>query len=184
MRWEVEDISFTPRTSECVVPGSGSDWRDRPARQSCSYPRIVSAILHSVQSRTEYKYKYRHYFRLYQNINRNSFPVLRQAQEPVLAQEPALTHQSDGLIPPEGAVEGVEGGASGVGEVDGEAAAAVEAEVEEGGSFVVAGDGVGEGAIELVEFGRGGAELGGEVAEVVVEDEGGGGIEVALDGGG
>ena len=91
-----------------------------------------------------------------------------------------LINQSYNFVPVKGFVVGVEDRTGRVGEVDGEAAAAVEGEVEEGGGFVVARDCGGEGRIEAREFVGGGAELGRQVAQVVEESERRGAVEVAL----
>ena len=85
------------------------------------------------------------------------------------------------LIPAEVAVEAVEDRAGGVGEVDGEAAAALEFQVEEFLGFVVDGNGGSEGGVEAGELVRRGTDLGREVAQIVEVSERRGGVVIALD---
>ena len=84
------------------------------------------------------------------------------------------------LVPAEAGVGGVELGAEWVGDVDREAAAALEGEVEEGGGLRVVGDGGGERGVQRyehrIDLGRRGGpagvhELRGEIAQIVIKTQ-------------
>ncbi len=93
-----------------------------------------------------------------------------------------LLDQADSLVPGELTVERVQDRAGGVGEIDGEAAAALKFETYEGRGLAVAGNGVGKGGVEPGELVRRGAELDSQIAQIVEEDERRGTVVVALDG--
>ena len=92
-----------------------------------------------------------------------------------------LFNESDELIPTQGLVVGIHGRAGGVGEIDGQAAAALQTEVEEGVGLVMARHRGSEGGVEPVELVRRSSQLGREVAQIVEESERRRGVEVALD---
>ena len=89
----------------------------------------------------------------------------------------------DPLIPTERAIMGVETDPDGVRDIDRKAAAAFEREVEEGGGLCVVWNGFGKGCIESCHFGGRSAEMIRQIAQVVVETKGAGGVVIALDAG-
>ena len=133
-----------------------------PRRQACSYPRAGAAIRYGYPalSRAEYTYKYSDKKQIQQQ-----FPLFDQAR---------------GTIPRQRVVEFVQQGPAGLGNIDGQAAAALQKQVEEGGRLGVVGYGGVERGVQPREFRIGRAELYAEVPQVVIETIRGRAVEIGL----
>ena len=83
-------------------------------------------------------------------------------------------------VPSQALVEGVQAGPLGIGDIDRQAAAALQRKVEEGRGLGVVEDAVCKGGIQPCQFGGGSAQLGTEVAQVVEETEFAGAVIIPL----